>query len=208
VGRVELVERVHAALFPDLRFRFARERSEPPDPPRRLKRAVSGMPNRAREAGERRRQLLQPLSLETVLEQRLVVGTEVVALSLLGRQPDAADTTKGVACKLSKPLEIPLGEAPERSSWLRTQIVSRLGVGHRTPAQREATVAPARAACDLPRLVQAHPHPAVGELQRAGAPRHARADDDRIGSPGQRPARRSRRGLVEPVRGGHGSPHR
>jgi hypothetical protein len=55
-------------------------------------------------------------------------------------------------------------------------------VRHRTAAQGEATIAPARAAGDLARLEQAHLHALLGECERAGAARHPPADDGDVDS--------------------------
>jgi len=72
-------------------------------------------------------------------------------------------------------------------------------VRHGCAPEREAAVAPARAAGDLARLVEAHAHATLGERQRARAARDAAADHRNVGASLERPPRQRLGRLVEPI---------
>ncbi len=128
-----------------------------------------------------------------------MLGSELLALLVVDGEPKASRPPEGVACERRDPVDGSFGPVPDPQSLLIAYRRRRHVEGGRRPAQREPTVAPARTAGDLARLVQPHPEPALGERQGAGAPRHASADDDDLGGVDHHPGRR-RRLLVEPVR--------
>ena len=169
-------------------------RGEPPHPARRLERAVGRVVDGAAvEPVERRREVVDPLDGEPVGEQRVVLGAKLVALGVVGSEPQAADAPERVAGERLHPVERPLGELHQAPRTLRRRAASRDVVRRGCAAQCEAAVAPARAARDLARLVQAHADAALGERQRARAARDTAADDRDLRSPSKRALRRSSR---------------
>ena len=91
-------------------------------------------------------------------------------LRVVGSQPQAADAAERVARELLHAVERALGQRHRRRrrsapSWSRRRVVRQARA-----AEREAAVAPARAAGDLARLVEPHADAALRERQRARAP--------------------------------------
>jgi hypothetical protein len=139
--------------------------------------------DRTREAtGERGGQLVQPLRLEAVLTQRLILSAKPVPLRLVGGQLKAADSTEGVACESGHPLEVALGQPPETNRGLPSQVGPCLVVGQSAAPERKAAIASARTSGDLTRLVQAHPHPAPCKRECAGTACHPAPNHNRVGA--------------------------
>src|SRR6476619_8304126 len=116
------------------------------------------MENRSVEApGPGRRELDAPFDREAVLSQRLVLGLELGRLRRVGGQAEAAGPSEGITGQLLDPVQVALGQHPERTRLLGTQLPPRVVVGRSATAQGEAAVAPARSAGDLPGLEHAHP---------------------------------------------------
>ena len=191
---LELVDRLDALVLAQLGACLGGSRRQPAHPAGRLKRPIRRMEDRAVEpAPERLRQLVAPLDLEAVLTESLVLGLELGPLGRIGRQPEASGAPEGVARQLLEPVEIALGPAPEPLGLLGSEVAPRLVVGRRAAAEREAAVAPARAAGDLARLVEANAPPRLREHERAGAAGHPAAHDRHVHRP-RRPAREAREG--------------
>ncbi len=78
-------------MLPDLRSGFRSERGETPDPACGLQRAVAGVQDPALEAArEHARQVVEPLRLDSVLPERVVLGADLLALLFVGRKAKAA----------------------------------------------------------------------------------------------------------------------
>ena len=92
---VEVVERVDAAVLPDLGSRLGGEDGKAPNPARRLQRRVARVEDRRAESPVER--LLDPLRRESVRAQGLVLDRELVALLVVGGEPEAAGAPGGVA---------------------------------------------------------------------------------------------------------------
>ena len=198
VERVDVLDRlVLAELRPCLRG----ARGEPADEPRRLDRAVARMRDRAVELPCRRaRDVVEPLGLDAVLAQRLVLEPDRVALLLVGGEAVAAGTAKRVACELGEAVELLLRPEPVRLGAVGAVRLAGDVVARRAAAEREAAVAPARALRDAARVVDAHAQPALGEPKRRRAARDAGADDRDV-DPAVVPGVGARRcGIFEPER--------
>ena len=190
-------------MLADLDARLCSEACEPPNEPRGLEDGVVGMEERSREtAGERLGQLVAPFGGKTVLAQRLELRTELVAL-VVAREPQAARPAERIAPELSHPADVGLGQTPVLGCLLVAEPLARAVVGHGATAEREATVAAARARRDRARLVQAHALARLRERQRAGDAGDAAADDLDVGDARERARHERRGGLREPVGVGH-----
>ena len=133
------------------------------------------------EPVERRRTLVDPLGREAVLAQRVVLGLGSPALLLVGGEPEAAAPPQRVRRRVAR-IRSSARSVQRQSRRARSRpMLSRASyVALGAAAEREAAVAPARAAGDLACLVHAHAEPALREAQRAGAARDAGADDDHV----------------------------
>jgi hypothetical protein len=90
-------------------------------------------------------EVLDQLDLEAVLAQRLVVGRQLVALSVVGAQLEAAAAAERVSGELAHMVEVTLGQAPELGGRLGPELLASGRVPQRRSAQREAAVPPAGA---------------------------------------------------------------
>jgi hypothetical protein len=188
-------------VLADLRARIGRARRDPADEPRRLERTVRGMEDRSGIAGGNRRlELLAPFDLEAVLPQQLELGPELRRLLVVAREPEAPDVAKRSAGDRDQRPQLLLGPAPQRGRALAPHRLGQHRIWRGASPQREAAVTPARAARDLARLVEAHPHAGLGERERARAPGDPAADDGDLGRPVQLDVRNRLRRLGEPVR--------
>ncbi len=113
----------------------------------------------------------EPLGGVAVFAQRLVLPAQPFELRGVGCQPEAADAPQRAPGEQLHPLERPLGEVEQLPRACGAELGAQLVVGGRGAAQREAPVAPARAAGDLAGLEHAHAQPALG---RAAARRRSR----------------------------------
>ena len=130
--RLELTEVVYPRVLAKLRAGVRSRGGEPPHEARRLQHSVRGVEERAREAAcQRLRQRVAPLGLEPVLPQGGELLAQLVALLLVGREPQAADAPKGVAAELFHPVDVALGEAPVVGCLLGAEPVARAVVRHR-----------------------------------------------------------------------------
>jgi hypothetical protein len=200
---LECVERLDAAAFADLGTRTNGRARKPTHPARRLERAVRRMHQAGDELPSQRRAQVggvEPRGVEPVVDQRIVLRTQLGRLRRVDREAEAPDHTKRVAGDPTHPLERPLCQLPVLARPRRPELVPRDVVAQRAPAQREAAVAAARAARDLPRLVQAHPHASGGERERTGAASHAAAHDLDLGRAVLGGPRQRLGGILEPVR--------
>jgi hypothetical protein len=187
---LELVERRDTLVLAQLGAGLGGAGRQPAHPASRLKRPIRGMEDRAVEPiAERVRKLVAPLGLEAVLAESLVLGLELGALVPIGSQTEAARPPEGVARQPFEPVEVALGQAPERFGSFRAEVATGNVVGRRSPAEREAAVSPARSAGDLARLVETDTPPRLGQCKRARAARYAAAHDRHVHRP-RRPLRR------------------
>ena len=184
VVRLELVDRLDAVVLAQLGSGLGGSRGQPAHPAGRLKRSIGWMEDRAVEpAAKRVRQLVAPLGREAVLAEGLVLGLELGPLGGIGGQPQASGAPEGVARQLLEPVEIALRPAPETLRTLGAEVAPCLVVGGRAAAQREAAVAPARAAGDLARLVEDDALPRLCKCERAGTAGHPAAHDRHVHRP-------------------------
>src|SRR4051812_31819231 len=150
------------------------------------------MEDRARkQPAERFIQLLTPLDREAVLSQCLVLGLELGSLVRVCGQAQAAGPPEGVARQLGKPIEVVLRQPPERLGSVVPEFLPCDVVGWSATAESEASVTPARAACDFARLVDANAQPRLCEHTRARATGDAAAHDGHV-DPSLASARRRR----------------
>src|SRR5438477_6657331 len=134
------------------------------------------MEDRALEPARERLAELGPLlHREPILAQRFVLGLELRDLRRISGQAETPGAPEGVAGQFGEALEVALGQLPQRSGPLGTELRSRHVVRQGTAAQREAAVAAARATGDLSRLVNAHAQPCAREDMGARAAGHATA---------------------------------
>src|SRR5690242_7422532 len=103
-------------------------------------------------ARERLWQLVPPLDLEPVVAQRLVLRVELGALGSVRGQTDAPGSPEAVAGQALQPVEVPVGQVPQRLRPLGSELVPGDIVGGRAAPQREAAVSATGAARDLARL--------------------------------------------------------
>ncbi len=102
---VERSQVVDALVLAELGARLGRARGEPAHEARRLDRAVARMDDHAVEAaGEHAGEVVEPLDLEAVLAQRLVLGADLLPLLLVGGEAVAADSVERVARELRQPV--------------------------------------------------------------------------------------------------------
>src|SRR5581483_7032940 len=116
-------------------------------------RGVGGVEDRRAEPSAHR--LVDPLGGEAVRAERLVLDCERVTLLVVRGQTETAGPPAGVAGEGGEPLERPLRHAPVAGRLLAADRLDRHVVRRGAAAKREPAVPPARAAGDLPRLVEA-----------------------------------------------------
>ena len=124
------------------------------------------MEERAREAtGERLGQLVAPLGREAVLAQRVVLLAELVALLVVGRQPQAARPPERVAAELAPSGRRSASVSRQYSAACSGPSHSRaLSYAIAPPRSAKPPFRPLAPGRDLARLVQAH---ALARLARA-----------------------------------------
>ena len=175
VERVDVVDQRRARGTP---LPPRRASGEAADEARGLDRAVVRMRDRAVEATCRSaRDVVEPLGLEAVLAQRLVLEPDALALLLVAGEAVAAGAPQRVAGELGHSVERLVRPAPERRRALRAVRLAGDVVAGGAAAEREAAVAAARALRDPARVVHADAQAGLGEAERGGAARHAGADD-------------------------------
>src|SRR6267154_2750448 len=151
-------------------------------------------------AGEHAREVVEPLGIDPVFAERLVLSANLLALLLVGREPKAPGPPQRVARKLLDPVERALGPVPEPPRALRSVRFTGDVVPRGAAAQREAAVAPARAFRHATRVVHAHAQTAFGKAQRCCAAGDTRADDRYINGAFVSRRRARDRRIFEPVR--------
>ena len=176
---------------------------------RRTSRAGWTAPSRGVEdrAVERPAQVLgqvaavTPLGVEAVLAERVELLADVVALLLVGREPQAALAAQRVAGELLEAVEGVLGPPPEQQRPLRPVGIARDVVARGAAAEGEPAVPPARALGHVRALVEhAHAPPRAGERERTGAAGDAGADDLDLRRPVEPPLGERDLRVGEPVR--------
>src|SRR5439155_7593892 len=136
------------------------------------------MRDRAVEAPRRAAgNVVEPLRLEAVLAQRLVLEPDALALLLVGGEAVAAGALQRVAGDACHLVERLAGPVPEGGRALGAVGLARDVVAGGAPAEREAAVAAARSLSDPAGVVHAHAEARLREAKRCGAARHAGADD-------------------------------
>ena len=169
---IERSDVLDAVVLADLGSGFRRERGEPTDPARRLQRAVACVQDAALEAsGEHARQIVDPLRLDPVLAQRLVLAADLLALLLVGGEAKAPGPAERVAGELLHAVERTLGPPPHAERPIAAVRLARDVVARRAATKGEAAVAAARAFGDAALVVHAHAQPGLGKTQRGGASR-------------------------------------
>ena len=169
-------------MLAELRPRGGRVPGKPAHPARWLQRAVTRMPEAAREqAPQWLGKRVEPLDREAVRRQRVRFDAELVALGVVDGEPQAAHAAERVTGKALDRVERPLAQAPERPSRVAAEVAHGVRVRHCAAAQGEAAVTTARTAGDLPRLVQPDAQPSPCQRQRARAAGDAAADHDHVG---------------------------
>jgi hypothetical protein len=144
--------------------------------------------------------VVEPFRGEAVLDERVVLGSQLLPLGPVDCEPEAAHAAEGVARQRRHTTKRILRQQPVGTRLLGTELPSRDVVGHRAAAEGEPAVPAARTARDLARLVQADREAGLGERQRARAARDAAADDLDLGGSRAGGARKRLRTLLEPVR--------
>ena len=128
------------------------------------------------------RDVVEPLRLEAVLAQRLVLEPDALALLLVGREAIAAGAPQRVAGELGHPVERFLSPAPVAGRLLRAVRLAGDVVARGAAAEREAAVAPTRALGDAARVVHADAQAGLGQPERGRAARDAGTDDRDVGA--------------------------
>ncbi len=157
------------------------------------------MDRSAIEPVERRRELVDPLDREPVLEKRVVLAAQRRTLAVVRSEPQASDASEGVARQLLHAVERAFREGHHETGTFDAEQPAGLVVRRRGTAQREASVAAARAAGDLPGLVEPHANAALGEGERTRAAGHAAPDHRDLGTSRELAQRQLVTGLCEPV---------
>ena len=165
----------------DLGSGLGRVLREPPHPERRLERTVARMDEAAgEEPSEPLRDGIEPLGLEAVVAERLVLATQRLELGVVDREPQAPDAAERVAGELRHAIERPLRQRPVHLGLVGAERLAGLVVRRAEAAEREPAVAAACAGGDLPRLEEPHAEAGSGERERAGAAGDPAADDDDV----------------------------
>ena len=154
-------------------------------------------------ARKRGRQLVPPLDVEALLAQGLVLGLELGALGRVRREAQAAGPAEGVASQVLEPVEVALGQAPQRMRLFRSEPAASVVVRGGSAPQREAAVSSAGTARDLARFQHAHAQAGLRKHVRAGAAGDAPADHGDIDHSVRTPDGRCRPRFREPVRARH-----
>ena len=106
---LDVVERLDAAVLPDLDAGLGGQHGEPPHPAGGLERRVAGVEDRRAKSAVQR--LLDPLGGEAVGAQRLELDRERIPLLVVGGEAQAAGAAEGVAREALR-----AGRAPPRSA--------------------------------------------------------------------------------------------
>jgi hypothetical protein len=175
IERVDVLDRI---VLAKLCARFGCARREPADEPRRLDRAVTRVRDGAVELPSCRSwDVVEPLSGDPVLAQRLVLEPDRFALLLVGGEAVAAGAAKSVAGELGEPVELLLRPEPVRLRALGAVRLTRDVVARRAATEGEAAVAPARPLGDAARVVDADAQASFRKTERRRAAGDAGADD-------------------------------
>jgi len=143
-------------------------RREPTDPAGGVNRPVGRVQERPLEpADEAAPQLWLPFRGEAVFTQRLVLGLQGDRFIGVVDEPQAARRSECIAREGRHPLESTFRQSPELGRTLRPELIPGDVVRRSTAAQREPTVAPARAAGYLAAVVDTHPQPRLGQRESA-----------------------------------------
>jgi hypothetical protein len=198
VERADVLDRF---VLAELDARLRGERRKPSNEPRRLDRAVLRVRDRTVELPRRRtRNVVEPLGLDAVLAQRLVLEPDRVALLLVGSQAVAASTAERISREFGEAGELFLGPQPVRLRLLGAVRLARDVVAGRTAAESEAAVTPARALRDPAGIVDPNAQAALCEPECCRAAGDAGADDRDV-DPAVVPAGGEERcGIFKPVR--------
>jgi hypothetical protein len=146
------------------------------------------------------RDVVEPLSHDAVLAQRLVLEPDHVALLLVGGEAVAAGATQRVARELDEAVELLLRPEPVRLGAIGAVRLACDVVARRTAAEREAAVAPARSLRNAAGVVDADPQSALGEAQGGRTAGDARADDRNINPAVEPGVGAGWSGIFEPIR--------
>jgi hypothetical protein len=121
--------------------------------------------------------VVEPLAVQAVLLQCLVLEADAFAFLLVAGEPVAAGAAERVAGELGEPVELLLRPAPVIARALGAVRLARDVVARCAASEREASVAAARSFGNAARVMNADAQPALGEPQRGRATGDARADD-------------------------------
>ena len=140
----------------------------------------------------------------------LVLDRELVALLVVGGEPEAAGPAGGIAGEPDEPVERLLGLPPVVAGRVAADRLDGDVVGRRAAAEGEAAVPAACPAGDLAGVVQADLQAGLGEPSAAAQPVTPPPTTTRRERPSRRRCGNRRRRLVEPVAGqlSAGSPSR
>src|SRR5262249_9760923 len=147
---------------------------------------------------ERWIELVDPFDGKAVLEKRVVLSTQRLALVVVDSEAQAADASKRVAGELLDAVERSFAQFHDGARVLGAESVPRWRRGPPRRGQGEAAVPPARAAGDLALLVQPPPCAALRERERARAAGDAAADDGDVRAAVEAPGRKVVSPLLEP----------
>ena len=198
--RVEHRDVAHVFVLAKLDAGLGCARSEPAHEPRGLDRAAARMHDHAAEAaGEHAGEVVEPVDVEAVLPQRLVLRANLLPLLLVGGEAVAADLVQRVPRQLGEPVGLGLRPAPQLPRLLAAVRLARDVVAGRPAREREAAVAAARALGDGALVVDADGPPRFGQPQRGRAAGDARADDRDVDAAVVLRRRAGRELVFEPV---------
>ena len=135
-------------------------------------------------AGERVRKVVDPLRLDVVHPQRVVLGSDLLPLFLVGGEAEAARPAQRVAGKPFHPVEGALGPLPEVARMLDAVRLAGDVIGRCAAPEREAAVPAARAFGDSALVVYAYAEPGLCEPERCGTAGYPGADDRHVDATG------------------------